>query len=970
MRSHVRHATSGRGSGGDRSGTPTGAPPTGAKTGALRTALGRRIAGRVSVGAALTGALVMAGGAAVAATAVGTGQGQQQVGQTTANGVLLPTGQTVDPLGKRTLVSNGRLLSSAISPDGKTLAALSWNDFQGFLTLIDIRTGKVRQQLGMSGTEYGKTGDTTVAADGPLWSPDGRTLWVSQSEDVVKVPMTAGGNATGKPTVITLTGPQGPALPSGGTFSADGSKLYLALNGNNTLGVIDTATNKLLQEIPVGVAPRQVVRVGSELYVSNEGGRPTKPGDTTNLSYGTPVVSDPVTGAATTGTLSVVDTATGKQTQTVKVGLQPTALSVHGTVLMVANSNDDSVSLVDTGTKKVLQTFNVNPVPGATVGSYPTSVTMPDSSHILVSIGRDNAVAVYRYSGPTTPVAYQGLIPTDWYPVNVAYDAPLGKLVVTNDKGVGARGPESTINKGPSTNTVTGHNTYDDTGSVTTFAPPGEADLGGLTHQVFVDNDWEHLLATAPTKAADAAEAAPVAVPAQLGQPSTIKHVFLIVKENRTYDQVFGDDAKGNGDPSLTQFGGSVTPNQHRLSDTYGLFDNFYDEGTLSADGHNWLVQADANDYVEKEFGAFVRSYPAQGGDALAYQRDGFLWNAAQKAGQSVQNYGEYLNFETVPATGGPTWADWYRDSQILEGKATGPLPVPIDRYKSYSDIPSLNPITDMAFPKFDLNIPDQYRVDIWKQSFAKAEAANKLANLNMMWVMDDHTAGVGGGTPYPTAEVADNDLAVGRIVDTISHSKDWASSAIFVLEDDPQDGTDHVDGHRSELEIISPYSKRKVTNSTYYTQLNVVKTIEQILGIAPMNQEDRAAEPMDDAFTNTPDLTPYTTQPNQIPLTFGLDGAVAGTAKAAVASTKAHAVTPVVPAAEFGVYQQWVAWTKKQTLTGGTAKADSANPAQTNRLNWYTATGWVKPYPGDSAVLAPDQVPGRNLPNSFIGDD
>ena len=936
----------------------------------MRAALRRRIIGPVSVGAALTGALVLAGGAAASAVVAGGGFGQQHVGQTTANGVLLPTGQTVDPYGRRTLVDNGRLLSSAISPDGKTLAALSWTSFQGSLTLIDIASGKVKQQLGMSGGEYGKTGDGTVAADGPLWSPDGRTLWVSQSADLVKVAMTANGNATGKPTVIPLSGPHGPALPSGGTFSADGTTLYLALNGSNTLGVIDTRTNQLLKQIPVGNAPRQVVRVGSELYVSNEGGRSVKPGDTTNLSYGTPVVSDPVTGAANTGSLSVVDIAAGKQTQSVKVGLQPTAMSLHGTVLMVANSNDDSVSLVDTTTKKVMQTFNVNPVPGATVGSYPNAVTMPDSSHILVSIGRDNAVAVYKYSGPKTPVAYQGLIPTDWYPVNVAWDAPLGKLVVTNDKGIGARGLESPINKGPSTNTVTGHNTSDDTGSVTTFAPPSEADLGGLTHRVFVNNDWEKLLSTAPTKAAAAAKAAPVAVPAQLGQPSKIKHVFLIVKENRSYDQVLGDIGKGNSDPSLTQFGGSVTPNQHRLSDTYGLFDNFYNEGTLSADGHNWLMQADANDYVEKEFGAFYRSYPAQGGDALAYQRDGFLWNAAQKAGQTVQDYGEYLNFETVPATGGPTWADWYKDSQILEGKATGPLPVPIEKYKSYSDIPSLNPITDMAFPKFDLNIPDQYRVDIWKQSFAKAEAANKLANLNMMWVMDDHTAGVGGGTPYPTAEVADNDLAVGRIVDTISHSKDWASSAIVILEDDPQNGADHVDGHRSTLQIVSPYAKRNVVNSNYYTQLNVVKTIEQILGIAPMNQEDRAAEPMYDAFTNTPDFTPYTTQPNQIPLTFGLNGAVAGTAKAAVASTQAHATTPVVPAAEMGTYQQWVAWTKKQTLTGGTAKADSANPAQMNRLNWYAATGWVKPYPGDHAVLAPDQVPGKNLPNSFIGDN
>jgi hypothetical protein len=189
------------------------------------------------------------------------------------------------------------------------------------------------------------------------------------------------------------------------------------------------------------------------------------------------------------------------------------------------------------------------------------------------------------------------------------------------------------IDQGPSTNPATGHNTYDDTGSLTIFSQPSDAALGKYTHQVFVNNDWEHLLASGR---AAGAGVAPAAVPARLGGKSPIKHVFLIVRENRTYDQVFGDVAKGNGDPSLAQFGAKATPNAHALANRFGLFDNFYDEGTLSADGHNWLMQADANDYIEKEFGAFFRSYPAQGGDALAYQRDGFIWNAAQRAGQTA----------------------------------------------------------------------------------------------------------------------------------------------------------------------------------------------------------------------------------------------------------------------------------------------------------------------------------------------
>jgi hypothetical protein len=408
---------------------------------------------------------------------------------------------------------------------------------------------------------------------------------------------------------------------------------------------------------------------------------------------------------------------------------------------------------------------------------------------------------------------------------------------VTNDKGIGARGPVSTISKEPGTSpagAATGHNTYDDTGSVTTFALPAEDQLEHYTRLVYTDNVWDKL----PAINSGSGDSVPSVIPRQIGGHSPIKHVFVIVKENRTYDQVLGDLPTGNGDPSDAQFGQAITPNQHALAERFGDLDNFYDEGTLSADGHNWIVQAEANDYVEKEFGAFYRSYPAQGGDALACQRDGFIWNAAQQAGLSVQDFGEYANFFNTPSTGAPTWDDWYKDSQILEGKASGPLPVPIDKYRTYADIPSLNEIIDPFYPKFDLDVPDQYRVDIWEQAFRSSEQSGRLANLTLMWVPDDHTAGVGTGDPDPIAEVADNDLAVGRIVQDISHSQFWKSTAIFVLEDDPQNGVDHVDGHRSVLWTISPYSKPGV-NDNYYSQIDVVRTVEQILGIPPMNQED-----------------------------------------------------------------------------------------------------------------------------------
>ncbi|HEX2904574.1 MAG TPA: bifunctional YncE family protein/alkaline phosphatase family protein, partial [Jatrophihabitans sp.] len=671
----------------------------------------RRLRG-LTVATASVGVALLATGVAAAAAITR----HDQVGQTTARGVVLPDNQTVSPLGVRTLTTGGRLLSSDLAPGGGRLAALSYRNGTGFLSIFDTKHNKLLQQVGTGNAGDPKIGDGSVAADGPIYSPDGATLWVPQTADLLRFSVNPDGTVQPTPVKIPMLNGSTPLLPSGGAFSQDGKTLYLALNNVNAVGYLDTTTNTLVRQVPVGVAPRQVALVGGKLYVSNEGGRVATAKDFTNLTSGTPVAADKSTGAVNNGTVSVLEPASGA-VSTLKVGLEPTALYAHGSTLFVANSNNDSITLIDTAKQRVAQTVNVNPLPGSTVGSYPNAITMPDADHVYVSIGRDNAIAVYRYNGSATaPLQYEGLIPTDWYPVNVAKDPATGKIVVTNDKGIGARGLPKTISEGPDANAVTGLNTYSDTGSVTTFSAPTEADLGKLTHTVFIDNDWQKLLQRSVTAATNAA---PAVLPVKLGAPSKIKHVFLLVKENRTYDQVLGDIGKGDSDPSYTQFGASVTPNEHALANQFGLFDNFYDEGTLSADGHNWLMQADANDYIEKEFGAFYRSYPAQGGDALAYQRNGFLWNAAEAAGNTVANFGEYNNFFTADNDPNrPTWAQWYQDSLILEGKASGPLPVPTDKYKTYADIPSLNKITDPSYPKFDTDVPDQYRTDIWLKSF------------------------------------------------------------------------------------------------------------------------------------------------------------------------------------------------------------------------------------------------------------
>jgi YVTN family beta-propeller protein len=928
--------------------------------------------------------------------------GSSEVGQTYNGALLLPTNQWISPIGTRIEDPSGRIVSSTLSPDGQYMAALTWNEFTGYLTIFDLKTGKIVQEEGgypnTLDPAAGEPGEQ-VAADGPLYSPDGKTMWVPQTGDIAKFTVDPETGMVSEKVIINLppaaNGPApeskpeathpGEALASGMALSSDGGKLYVALNGSNTLGVIDTATNEIEQEIPVGNAPRQVVLDGNTAYVSNEGGRRARPGDTTNLSDGTPVVSSPVTGAATTGTVSVVNLSTGKQEREIPVGLEPTALHQSGGALFVANSNDDSISVINTQTNTVVQTTSTNPLAGTQVGSYANAITMSDPEHVLVSIGRDNAIAVYKYRGltrgrhrgftrshsnPAQPLEFEGLLPTDWYPVQVQPDPALGsgEIVVTNDRGIGDRGPQAKICKGtetsPAPECVKGYNTYDDTGTVTTFKMPAEGELARYTSAVFTDNDWSNV----PAINGGAGDTVPGVIPRQIGGHSPIKHVFIVVKENRTYDQVLGDLGEGNGDAELAQFGQKITPNAHALAKRFGDLDNFYDEGTLSADGHNWIVQAEANDYVEKEFGAFYRSYPAEGGDALAYQRDGFLWNAAQKAGRSVRDFGEYNRYITGPGNGGD-WTEWYEDSQILEGKKSGPLPIPTTEYKTTSDIPSLNEINDPAYPRFDLEIPDQYRYDIWKTEFEHEQSSGAVPDLTLIWLPDDHT----GGAPDPVAQVADNDLAFGRIVETISHSKEWKSSAIFGVEDDTQNGVDHVDGHRAPAFVISPYAKGGVQDE-YSSQLNMVRTVEQILGIHPMNQEDYAAEPMYGAFTETPNFEPFTAVPNEVPLTLGVAG-FSSTATPATPTTTAATPTtggPVqgaVPASMQSVYNTWMSWKQHQRFLGPDAIPDAAKPVLLNRFDWYSAHDWQVAYPGDPKIYLPDEVPGRELPAALIGD-
>jgi len=875
------------------------------------------------------------------------------VGRAGPHGALTSTNQFVTPVGT-VIEQAGRTQATALNPDGRTAVSLSWENFQGFFTVTDLLGHKVRQVV------KPVVGSQDVSFNGLLFTKDaaGRAnfLWAAQSADLLKFPVHPDGTL-GTPTVLALPGvtrgaDKDVALPASIALAPDRKRLLVTLNANNTLAVIDPAKPAAIVQIPVGNAPRDVKVVGQRAYIANQGGRTANPKDFTNASYGTDIVSDTRSGRATTGTVSVVDLPSRRLIATVATGVQPTSMLVWGAQVLVTNSNDDTVSVIDTASNTVVQTFATNPAPGAAYGAQPNGLARLDATHLAVSLGRDNAVAVYTFTGGKHPAELDGLIPTGWYPADVLVDAPLHKLVIASIKGLGSVGPVTTQLEGPGTKPAVGHTVYANVGTLQLLDDPTLAQLRTDSYQVMGNNQWFGLAAR---NTPGSSHAKPRAIPVHLGDPSKIKHVFLIVKENRTYDQVLGDDKRGNGDPSLAQFGRQVTPNFHALAKTGPLIDNLYSGGTLSADGHNWLTQAFNNDYNERQFGNFTRSYPASGGDALAYAKPGFLWDDAARHGVSAHSWGEYANFFTgpnnTPARG--DWQQWYHDSQVLEGKARGPLHAPVSYYQSHSDVPSLESILSPAYPNFQLQIPDQYRTDVFLKDFARMEHARTLPKLNMLWVMADHTSGSAPGYPTPAAQVADNDLAVGRMVAAISHSKDYKDSAVFIIEDDSQDGVDHVDGHRNIALIASPYAKRGAVVHTYYSQLNLVRTIEQILGLPAMNQLDLAATPMYDAFTDTPNRTPYTTRKNTIPLdTITPTPPAPGRPLSARTAQPNDTPSGPTPAELAASWQQWAGQQNFRTQ-------DMVNMGQLNRAVWYASYHYTRPYPGDSTVLTPSQAAG-----------
>jgi len=887
---------------------------------------------------------------------------------------VVSTGQVITPAG--TQVNLGirvRAKAIALNPNTKTHTAAvltmgtSTSDGNGAVEVFDTRTGAVLQNY----IPFAK--DPSGSYSGIAYSADGKYLFFSQDSSHVTIANVSKSGLLSDDVQVSVPPnnsfiqcfPNSPpaaydnpcgsfytpstSYPGGVAVSPDGKSAYALLNQNDTLTKIDLTAKTLTQgkQIRVGNAPHSIVinSSGTTAYVSNEGGRAATAADFQINSAGTEIVADPVVGAAITGTVSVVDLASMKVTASIPTGLHPTGMAFYGQNLLVANTYSDTISVINTNNNKVVRTISLGlpvGVPGAgqpAYGAAPDSIAVDaDRGVAYVALYNANAIGVIDLAnGAPNPVL--GMIPVAYAPASVVLDKVDNVLIVANDKGIGARDSfECDYN-------VCNYNTHQDNGTVSIVPVPTSGDLADMTPQVFVNNHWD-LTKNINSAAGGSLKVKPVAIPAKIGDPSLIKHVFLIVRENRTYDQILGDVAAGNGDPSLAVFGGDATPNVHALVKRFPLLDNFYDPSRQSADGHQWITEGMAPYADDIQSPDWVRSYPGgNAGDALAYQNKGFLFSEAAAAGLTVKIYGEYVENDTFlqpnGSTSEPSWSDFYNDAQQFEAGAEPTLYYQ-NTVQAESSVPAVYDHLIKNFPQFDLGIPDQFRVDVWVQDFQKDVKAGTVPALSILWVMCDHT----GGPPTPIAEQADNDLAIGRIIDYISHSNVWSSSAIFIEEDDAQNGVDHVDGHRSPGYIVSPYAMQNgPTDNTFYTQVNMTRTMEQILGLPPMNQYDLMASPMRTAFVKgTPpaaNFKPWTHVPNEIPLDQGVT--------ASAANTSSPAMSPAVKALK-------VAWLKKkaQIFAGKLTKPDSEDPDTVNHFNWYMSTGFTRPYPGEKTVRPP----------------
>lgn len=808
------------------------------------------------------------------------------VGPINNNSYVVSTSQIIDPAGT-TITFPGRPVDMALSPDETILAVKNMSN----IVFFNVSSQAILQTL-----ELPKGGNTFK---GIGWSSDEK-VWITDDKGFLRsAKQNENGLFAWSDAILLPSMDKVGSYPGGFAMDEKKGVIYVTLNRNNSVGVVNIKKGKLTEEIPVGIAPYSIVIKKDKAYVTNWGGRRPGPNDMAAPSSGSLVVIDKNTGVASSGTVSVINLADHKVIKEIAVNLHPSGvtLSAESSVLYVANANSDNVSVIDTKSDKVIKTISAKPMEELPYGSAPNDVAVaPDGETLYIANGANNLLTVINLKEGRL----KGLIPTGWYPSTVCLSGDGKKLFVANMKGIGSRQPGVREK---------GYNTLDQTGSVSFIPVPSADALESYTVKAAANMRLPKI--NQELKLARVKERM-VPVPTQPGEKSLIKHVLYIIKENRTYDQVFGDMPQGNGDSSLCMFGRYVTPNHHKLAEEFLLLDNMYCNGVKSAEGHQWTSQGYVTDYLEKAFPSFVRGYPWNGNDPIVYAASGFIWDYVIKVGLGFRTYGEFVNDEVIPANS--TWTDIYQDyitgANKIKIKAT----------------PTVHTLQNYFCPIYTggpREINDQYKAEVFINELHAFEKADSFPNLMMLSLPNNHTSGTQPGFPTPRAMVADNDLALGRIIEAVSRSKFWKETAIFVIEDDPQNGLDHVDGHRTVSFCISPYTKRNAVISTHYNQNSILRTIQLILGLPPMSFLDLVAMPMTDCFTSQPDFTPYTRLPNNIPL---------------------NEMNP--PLASISGKQLY--WAKKSMEMNLTENDDMDEEEEVvlNKILWYSVKGYDVPYP------------------------
>lgn len=717
----------------------------------------------------------------------------------------LPNGWRIAPAGKH-LDAGDLPLAMALHPDGRRLVITNNGYSKPSLRVVDLERWQVTQKLPLEHAWLGL-----------VWHPDGRRLFSSGAADNTVQELEWRDDRLVPARSFRLEPPEktvhdelvNPGFVGGLALSPDGRVLYAAEVYGEAVAALDVETGERLARAPLGAEGYAVAVApdGSAVYATVWGG----------------------------ARVAVLQPRTLKPIAEIPVGEHPNALafSKDGRRLFVACAHTNAVWVVDVATRTAGEQIATALTPKAPPGSTPNALALsPDGSTLLVANADNNTLAVVNVARPGDS-RFLGFVPTGWYPTAVGFDRKGERVLVLSGKGLvpaaNPRGPQPVL---PALDTQYIGGLLN--GALSVLPRPDDKALAGMTELVHRISAYQDEQAASP---AGRLEDCPV--PGRVGAPSPIKHVFYVIRENRTYDQVLGDLPQGNGDPNLTLFGDEVTPNGHALAREFVLFDNFYVDAEVSMDGHAYSTAAYASDAIEK---TWPTNYGGRGGvylgegsrkernayGNLAAPSAGFLWDFANRAGVSVRSYGEFARWQKQK--GGPVVAT----------------------------VPGLKGKVHPGYAPFDLSIPDNARLDVWLEEFRRFEKDGGLPQLNIVRLGNDHTEGTRPGALTPRAMVAENDRALGRLVDAISHSRFWSESAIFVLEDDAQNGPDHVDAHRSVLLVASPWTRRRAVDSAMYSTAGVLRTIELILGLPPMSQYDAAARPLFAAFAGQPDASGF----------------------------------------------------------------------------------------------------------------